>query len=1246
MVARLKDTILLVGGNVERAALREIFGDTYDTLEAESIRQAVMLMEQNYACIACVMMDISKPKKAEAAMMMKACRHGTAEEIPIVAFIHQEEKTNEAEGAFTMGVSDVVSKPYEPSMIRRRVQVIIDAYLYRWQLERAVAEQSETIRRANQVMMDALSAIIEHRSTESGKHVLRIRSFTRVLLEEVAKHYPEYNLTEETIGAIASAAALHDIGKISIPDDILNKPGKLTAEEFEVMKTHTTVGGELVHQLEGSGDEEYLRYAYNIAMYHHERWDGRGYPAGLKGDEIPICAQVVGIADAYDALTTERSYKKAFSCATAVNMILNGECGAFSPELYECFKGVRGEFAKLAVRYADGHSPKNDNITAPLPKPLWRKDVLDGAQMAQIKYQTLLHHMGDTMIEMNLDDQVYHVVYNPYAVAEPMTGKRNVRALLEQLLDNAHPEDAAAAAELRSYINGEFFTSELRRKQVFLRFFEAGENSYHPYRVTLLRLNTKNAQQRMALLVLHQMVNEAEVCTFGKKETLSDDVRSSPALHGLLSTALRCRCDERMTLHGGEAELHYLTSYTPEEIAAQFGGSYLAMVYEEDRLVFSAAMLGLQENLSRGEIEYRLKCKDGSVRWVLDKCRGYLEEDGQVFLYHALTDYTRIKDNYRNYEEDIQRNRAIIEMSNGIVFEWDMASDTMYCSPKWEEHFGYAPISKNYGSQMGIATHFHPDDLPVVREAIRQATEEHGDVAIDVRIADSNAKYLWTHISGTVQLNEDGELKRIIGILQDVDAVKRAEFALREKAERDALTQLFNKATTEQLISDAMSGDSKELSALLVLDLDNFKTINDTYGHLYGDAVLTKVGTTLKKLFREKDVIGRIGGDEFVVFLQNIPSVELVHNRCKLLADTLRSMMQETAPELTLSCSVGAALFPENGRDYATLFHCADEALYHAKSCGKDTYAIYDNAMESIAGMDLRSTTDIDSDRQPHLADGSFVHAVFRRLYESRDLFATIDGLLGYVGEQLNVDRVYIFENNADNTTCSNTFEWCNVGITPEKENLQDVSYVEDIAGWDGVYDENGIFYCTDITTLAPHFRAILEPQGIKSMLQCAIYDNGVFRGYVGFDDCTINRFWTKEQIGMLQFLAEIMVMFLLKKRAQENLQDTVEKLLMLLNKQQDWVYVVEPKSYRIDFLNTAAKELSPEAQVGMVCYEALHHHSEPCENCPLKDLGQEEQAEAVIYNEHLKICASVRATKVNWKGREVALMNVHEIEK
>ena len=1241
MISKLKDTLLLVGGSGERRALRKVFEREYDTLEAENLHQAVMLLEQNRACIAAVLCDTPKPEKAEVEKLSEVCRGETGAEIPLVIFVDEEEGVEDEELAFGIGAADVVHKPFSVSVLYRRVQLLTELYLQRWQLSEAVKKQEETIRRSNQVMLDALSAIIEHRSTESGRHVLRIRSFTRILLEEVAANFPEFGLTDEIINTISSASALHDIGKISIPDAILNKPGKLTAEEYEIMKTHTTVGGDLVQQLEGIGDEEYLRYAYNIAMYHHERWDGGGYPEGRKGDEIPICAQVVGIADAYDALTTERVYKKALSCATAVNMILNGECGLFSPALCECFKRVRDRFSALAIQYADGYSPKNDNITAPLPQPVWRGGALSSAQLLQVKYQTLMHYTGDTVIEVNLDDNIYHVVYNPNAVIEPMMGSHSIKTLLEQMVDNVvHPEDIDAAQELRDcFMEKDFFNSESRRRNFFLRFYAAGEEGFSPYRATVLRLNTKNTHQRAALLIFHRLEQTGE-----PEAAVMEEVRRSPALRGLLSSAIRCRSDEEMTLHGGGEELFHLTGFTPEEIRAVFGGSYLSMVYEEDREQFAVAISDLRRELKRGELEYRLQCKDGTVRWVLDKCRAFLEEDGNIYLYHALTDYTRVKENYRKYEDDIERNRTIIENSNGIVFEWDMGSDTMYCSPKWEEHFGYAPVSRNYSSQMGIATHFHPDDLPAVREAIQKIKGEHTSISLDVRIADSNAKYLWTHISGTGQRDSEGKLRRIVGILQDVDAVKRAELALREKAERDALTQLLNKETTRQTVSDAMSGGEGELSALMVLDLDNFKHINDTYGHLYGDAVLTQVGAALKKLFRENDIIGRVGGDEFVVYMRGIPSKELLHRRCEVMLETFSALLGEMAPTLNVSCSIGAAFYPHHGEDYMTLFRHADEALYRAKTSGKATYAVYDPSVE-MGPMVERTATAIDSDTEPGMAESSFIRFVFQRLYESRDILTTIDELLRYVGQQLNVDRVYIFENNADNTTCSNTFEWCNKGITPEKENLQDVSYIDDVAGWQDVFDDSGTFYCTDISSLAPHFRAILEPQGIKSMLQCAIYDDGVFRGYVGFDDCTIHRMWTKEQVGVLQFMAEVLAMFLLKKRMQDTLTETVGMLCALLDRQPEWLYVIDPKDYRLRFVNAAARTLSPEAEVGTVCHQVLHRRDTPCEACPARNLQPGQMQESCMVNHNLHIRARVKAEKLEWKGQGLCLMTVREVK-
>ena len=209
------------------------------------------------------------------------------------------------------------------------------------------------LRSSNESMVDVLSTIIEYRSVETGNHVMRIRQYTKALLSKVMETYPEYNLTPEDISSIVSASSLHDIGKISIPDSILNKPGKLTNEEFEIMKGHTTSGAEILKNLNEVGDRKYLRYAYNICLYHHERWDGRGYPTGISGDEIPICAQVVGVADVYDALTSDRVYKKAYSHTKALNMIINGDCGEFSPKVLECLKKVRDQFRDIHSNLLD-----------------------------------------------------------------------------------------------------------------------------------------------------------------------------------------------------------------------------------------------------------------------------------------------------------------------------------------------------------------------------------------------------------------------------------------------------------------------------------------------------------------------------------------------------------------------------------------------------------------------------------------------------------------------------------------------------------------------------------------------------------------------------------------------------------------------------------------------------------------------------------------------------------------------------
>ena len=1143
MISRLKDTLLLVGGaDSDRPVLRSIFQSSYDLLEADNVSQARMLLEQNASCIAAVLADLPLGNRKNLRSLTDVCRQGSPDEIPLLLFVPPSADGQPEERAFALGATDVVVRPYTPTTVQRRVQVIVDLFLHKRHLETMVDEQSQTIRNTNQVMLDALSAIIEHRNTESGNHVLRIRRFTEILLQEVAVSCPEYNLTESSIGIITNAAALHDIGKISIPDSILNKPGRLTAEEFDVIKSHTTVGGQLIENLSGMGDAEYLRYAYNIALYHHERWDGGGYPSGLAGNDIPICAQVVGVADAFDALTTPRVYKPALPYDQAINMIVNGECGVFSPQLLACFKQVRSHLVELAHRYADGYSPKSDHISLPLPGPEWKSYALDSLQLTQLKNQTLLHCLNATVLEVDMDNNLCHVLYNPDPDLDTLLPRESLPRIFEHLQAAAvHPEDTCILQELFRFMREEFFSRNLRRHSVHLRLFAPSVKEHVPYELTLLRVNTGNPSQRI-LLAVWQKADDAALPQVHHHTSL----HASPALIGLVSTALRCRADRQLTIDDGCEELYSLTGYTAREIRESFGGSLMELVFPEDRPGLADAMEAHLLSGGRTDTEFRLLRKSAPPLWVLARSRTAIEADRQEYVYFAIRDNQQIRETLHHLRSEADRHAVLSELSEGIIFDLDLNADHCVCSPRWKEQFGYEPLSDRFLERLQDASHVHPDDLPLLLSLKESLLKGSGSAAQqEIRFVNQNGEYVWCRLRARLQEDASLGIRRIVGLIYNIDEFKRATLALKERAERDSLTRLLNKTSTQQFVTEHLRAQDAQTSAMLILDLDNFKTVNDTYGHLYGDAVLSQLGTHLRSMFRSHDIVGRIGGDEFLIFLKNIPDVQMVEDRCSLLLDSCRTLLSRLMPDLTgISFSIGAALAPIHATSYPELFRCADEAMYLAKRSGKDRYRIYeryDHYNELLAEATPVSTR-IDSDEQPSIADNSFIRFVFRTLYESRDLEATVSELLAHLGAQFNVSRVYIFENNDDNTTCSNTFEWCNDGIPPEIDNLQNIHYENDIPGWKEAFDENGLIYCSDISQLSAPVRAILEPQGIRSMLHCAIREAGVFRGYIGFDDCVSNRLWTQEQISLLQFLSEVMALFLLKKRSQDKAVEALRR--------------------------------------------------------------------------------------------------------
>ncbi len=349
---RRKNEIILIvdDDEINREILSNIFSPYYCVEQAENGRLGFEKILALQPHLSAVFLDVIMPEMDGIQVLSKLNELGITKQIPIF-LITAHADSQILKEAYHHDVMDVISKPVIPFVVFRRVQSVIELFRARKRLSGIVEgqrneihEKTHKINELNRGMLETLSTAIEFRNGESGEHVRRIHDITRYLLMNT----PLGNgFDEEEIDNISLAAVMHDVGKIAIPDFILSKPGRLTAQEFEVMKTHTLQGAELLEKIPQLRENGAYEYAYDIARHHHERWDGRGYPDGLKGNEISVWSQIVSVADVYDALISKRCYKEAYSYDTALKMIVNGECGVFNPELLSCFVDAEPELRKL-----------------------------------------------------------------------------------------------------------------------------------------------------------------------------------------------------------------------------------------------------------------------------------------------------------------------------------------------------------------------------------------------------------------------------------------------------------------------------------------------------------------------------------------------------------------------------------------------------------------------------------------------------------------------------------------------------------------------------------------------------------------------------------------------------------------------------------------------------------------------------------------------------------------------------------
>lgn len=674
---RAGQLILIVDDSeMNRFILREALQSEYRIIEAENGAEALSLIEKHQEELALVLLDLVMPEMDGIGVLEEMNDRNLMNEIPVI-MITSETGAEFIEKAYHLGVTDFVNRPFNAQIIHHRVNNTVMLYAKQKRLVGMLQHQIYEKEQQSDLMIDILSHIVEFRNGESGLHVLHIRVLTELLLRRLLQKTNQYKLTESDIRRISMASALHDIGKVAIPEQILNKPARLTAEEFEVIKQHSEKGACLLKDLSFHQDKPLLKTAYEICLWHHERYDGRGYPHRLAGESIPIAAQVTSLADVYDALTGERVYKHAIPHEEALRMILNGECGAFNPLLIECLLDIA------------------DTLQTDLRRET--KKHLDKQQFQRISSELL--QMGDL-----------------------------------------------SAAERTLYL--------LDYERMKYQFFAAIDEG------AMFEYNTDTG----VLTTLGESASK-----FGVPEHTFDPLRDK----------------------------HFLQLFGEEELQA----------FEKK----------LRETTPKNPI-FRHEC-----------------------------------------------------MLN------------IHGDPRW--------------TRMVCQVIFSDDEPPQYRGLIGKAMDIH----------DERSKVI----------------------------------SLEYRAAHDALTSLFNADYGKNQVQKLMDQHPNAKFALSVIDLDNFKGINDTRGHLFGNQILCFVAERLRQSVRSGDVIARFGGDEIILFQQYQDEIEPIAAR-------IFASLTGNYEDYQVSVSMGVATTEMVGRNYADLFHAADQALYAVKQEGRGNYRFFDPSLQSI----------------------------------------------------------------------------------------------------------------------------------------------------------------------------------------------------------------------------------------------------------------------------------------------------------
>lgn len=602
---------------------------------------------------------------------------------------------------------------------------------------------------------------------------------------------------------------------------------------------------------------------------------------------------------------------------------------------------------------------------------------------------------------------------------------------------------------------------------------------------------------------------------------------------------------------------------------------------------------------------------------------------------------------------DIESYRILAELSNAIMFEWDIAEDKIYVSANWKVVFGTEPQPDACSKNIAAIFSLHPDDPDLLTPYIWELKAEKKKVSpqryyqkIEMRLLTKKRGYLWYQFRLLLRCDALGVPERVFCMMTDIDLQKQEYEKLLYQAQTDVLTGLYNKATIQALIKNYLESSrlQDKNQALFIIDIDGFKEVNDHFGHLFGDAVIAEIARQIRDAFRESDLVGRIGGDEFIALFKNIGDKNLILRKAEELSRQLQRTYKAEPANYNISGSIGIVLSPEYGVEFDDLFQKADQALYYVKSHGKNSFYLYHDELPLPQYVSSRAMLHEPKKKRPKAFYENVIEYIFKILYRSQDANAATNLILEIIGKKYHISRTFIIEKNPQGEYV-NTFEWCDAGVASQQNEQQHIP-AEVAEKFLHHFDENGVFSCVNTKFLPQDILRYFDDSPVQAFLECSMMNEGSVDGVIGFEYHEGPREWKSEEIESLSFTAEILGTFLLKKRSLDRMKLSHMQALEILDHIDSFIYVLDKNSHEILFLNKTAIEFFGTDQLGKRCYEIISGEDAPCPFCPLLSLTESiDCAQKEMYFPKTDLWVKAAVSRIQWsKDRDVCMLHCHNI--